>query len=144
MWLVAIAAGDAGCKHLTLLERAVIIDFVKHLSVGVIEAAGEHRNSVSVRQRLPRNPVFRKLPASRMAQPAGLILPTCFLRAGTALRIAGLRIGTPSHSVSLVQEGNKPLQRVIILYQRPRVPLTTRPANVPRTFTVASLAADAD
>src|SRR6516165_7672649 len=40
MRLVAVAASDAGREHLALLERAVIVDLVQHLAVGVIAAAG--------------------------------------------------------------------------------------------------------
>ena len=40
MRIVAIAAGDAGREHLALLERAVIVDLVEHLPVGMIETAG--------------------------------------------------------------------------------------------------------
>ena len=40
MRLVAIAAGDAGREHLALLERAVVVDLVEHLPVGMIEARG--------------------------------------------------------------------------------------------------------
>ena len=37
--IVAVAAGHAGREHLALLERAVIVDLVEHLPVGVIEPA---------------------------------------------------------------------------------------------------------
>ena len=33
--LVAVAAGDAGREHLALLERAVVVDLVQHLAVGM-------------------------------------------------------------------------------------------------------------
>jgi hypothetical protein len=39
--LVTIAAGDAGREHLALLERAVFVDLVLHLPVGLVETAGE-------------------------------------------------------------------------------------------------------
>jgi hypothetical protein len=47
--LVTVAAGEAGREHLALLERAVIIDFVAHLSVGIVEPARERRDDVRVR-----------------------------------------------------------------------------------------------
>ena len=50
VWLVAIAAGDADRKHLALLERSVVVDFVEHLPIGVIETACDRRNNVGVRQ----------------------------------------------------------------------------------------------
>ena len=37
--LVAVAAGDAGREHLALLERAVVVDLVEHLPVGMVEPA---------------------------------------------------------------------------------------------------------
>ena len=50
MWVVTIAAGDAGRKHSALLERTVIVGLfpIQHLSVGVIKAAANRRNHVSV------------------------------------------------------------------------------------------------
>ena len=39
--LMAVAAGDAGCEHLALLERAVVVDLVAHLSVRLVETPGE-------------------------------------------------------------------------------------------------------
>src|SRR5260221_12965085 len=99
MGFVAIAAGHAGREHLALLKRAIIVDLVKHLSVRVIKPANEERDGVSVGQWLSRDPVFRKLAASRMAQAAGLDLPARRCRRDTALRIAGLGIGLPGNTV---------------------------------------------
>ena len=42
--LVAVAAGHAGREHPALLERAVIVDLVAHLPVGLIEAARQRRD----------------------------------------------------------------------------------------------------
>src|SRR6266478_5010678 len=72
MGLVAIAAGHAGREHLALLERAVIVDLVEHLPVGMIETAGERRNRVRVGQRSSGEPSLGKLAAPGVAQPAGL------------------------------------------------------------------------
>jgi len=47
--LVAVAAGDAGREHFALAERAVVVDLVEHLSVGVIEPARERRDGVRFR-----------------------------------------------------------------------------------------------
>ena len=46
--LVAIPAGDAGREHLALLERTVIVDFIAHLSVGIVESTREWRDDVRV------------------------------------------------------------------------------------------------
>ena len=72
--LVAIAAGDAGREHLALLERAVVVDLVQHLPVGMIEPARERRDDVRVGQRPARNPVLGEFAAARVAQAAGLDL----------------------------------------------------------------------
>src|SRR5215469_12611956 len=89
MGLMAIAASDAGCKHLALLERAVIIHLIKHLSVSLIESVGEQRDRVRVGKRPARNPVLGKLGAPRMAQAAGLDFLTNERGPEVASRAAG-------------------------------------------------------
>src|SRR4051812_17641140 len=76
MWIVTIAAGDAGREHLALLERAVVVDLVEHLTVGVIEPAAERRNHVCFGQRSSRNPGLGELAAAGVAEAAGLCLST--------------------------------------------------------------------
>src|SRR6516225_890576 len=49
MRLVAVAASDAGREHLALLERAVVVNLVQHLAIGVIEPAGQRGDDVGVR-----------------------------------------------------------------------------------------------
>ena len=46
--IVAIAAGDARCEHLALLERAVIVNLVLHLPVGVIKPTTERGDGMRV------------------------------------------------------------------------------------------------
>jgi hypothetical protein len=87
--LVAIAAGDAGRKHLALLERAVIVDLVPHLAIGMIEAAGQRGDDVGVRQPPPRDPILGEFAASRVAQAAGLDLTTDEGRREVTLRVSG-------------------------------------------------------
>ena len=41
MWVVTIAACHAGSKHPALLERCVVIDLIKHLSVGLEKPANQ-------------------------------------------------------------------------------------------------------
>jgi hypothetical protein len=55
--LVAIAAGDTSREHLALLERAVIVDLVEHLPVGMVEPAGERRDDMGVGQRASGSPM---------------------------------------------------------------------------------------
>jgi len=131
MRLVAIAAGHACRKHLALLKRAVIVDFVEHLSVGVIEAAGQIGDQVGVGQWQPWYPVLGELCASRMTQAAGLDFPAYRSGRDVAVRIAGLGIGLPGHPFPFVEEHGKPLQRVLIPSERPPTQLTVCPVDVP-------------
>src|SRR6266487_2391568 len=48
--LVTIAASYAGREHLALLERAVIVDLVEHLAIGLIESTAERRSGRSPRR----------------------------------------------------------------------------------------------
>jgi hypothetical protein len=48
MGIVTIAAGHACREHPALLERAVIVDLIKHLAISVIEPARERRNGMSI------------------------------------------------------------------------------------------------
>src|SRR3954451_1189743 len=50
VWLMAVAAGDPRRKHLALLERAVVVDLVLHLPVGMVEPAAERRDAMCVRK----------------------------------------------------------------------------------------------
>src|ERR1700758_2581630 len=72
--LVAIAAGDTGSEHLALLERAVIIDLVKHLPIRMIERGDKRRDDMRIGQPLAGNPGLGELAAPRMAQAASLDL----------------------------------------------------------------------
>jgi hypothetical protein len=74
VWLVAVAAGDTGCKHLALFERSVIVDLVEHLPVSMIEPACERRDDMRVGQPLAGNPIFREGNTARVAKSAGLDL----------------------------------------------------------------------
>ena len=58
--LMAIAAGDAGREHLALLERAVVVDLVEHLPVGMIEPARKRRDRMRVGQPPAREPNPRR------------------------------------------------------------------------------------
>src|SRR5215471_13836636 len=86
--LVAIAAGHAPREHLALLERAIIVDFVAHLSVGVIDPARQPRDDMRLGQRAPRRPILGKLAAARMAAAAGLDLLAHERRCDAALGLA--------------------------------------------------------
>ena len=144
MGFVTIAASHSGCEHLALLERAVIVDLVEHLPVGMVKPADEGGDRVSIGQWLSRYPVLRKFPASRMAQPAGINFPARNRRGDTALWIAGFGIGLPGNAVPLVKKDDEPFQRVLISSERPPATLAFRPVDVSGAFAVAGLAADAD
>src|SRR6266851_3952680 len=142
MRFVAVAAGHPGRKHLALFERAVVVDLVEHLPVGMIEPASEGRDHVGVGQGLSGNPVLREFSASRVAEPAGLDLPARWRRGDIAMWIAGFGIRLPANAVSLVQKNGKPFARILVL-SKP-VPLAASPIYVSRAFAVARLATDAD
>src|SRR5215211_5127975 len=142
--LVAIAAGDAGREHLALLERAVIVDLVAHLPVGVIEPAGKRRNDVRIGKRAARDPVLGKPGAARVAQPARLGLLAQPGGCDAARGIAGPRIDGPGDIAALIETNQQSPGRVIIPAERPPALLRSRPADVTRALAVAGLAADAD
>ena len=95
MRIVAIAAGDTGGEHLALLERAVIINLIQQLPIGVIEPAAQRRNHVRAGQGSSRDPSLGKLAASGVAQPARLDLGTQRPWRPAAHGIAGSRIRRP-------------------------------------------------
>src|SRR3954468_20544348 len=90
--LVAMAAGDAGREHLALLERAVVVDLVQHLPVGVIETLAHWRYQVRLGQPSARSPCFGGLAAASVTKTAGLDLSPQgpWRAAATALPVAGL------------------------------------------------------
>ncbi|MGZ9112519.1 MAG: hypothetical protein ACXW3X_15970 [Rhodoplanes sp.] len=117
--VVAIAAGDARSKHFALLERAVIVDFVALLAVGVIEPARDRRDVVRVGQRPSGNPALGKRAAARMTEPAGLDL---FADRGgryATLRISRRRIKRPCDVLSFVEAHDQSLGAVVVLSKRP-------------------------
>ena len=128
--LVAIAAGDAGREHLALLERAVVVDLVAHLPVGIIEPAGERRDHVGVREPAARHPVLGKFAAARVAQAAGLDLLANEGRREVALRVAGARIAAPHDIPALVESNEQPHFRVFALAERPPALLRACPADM--------------
>src|SRR5580700_3872045 len=142
MRFVAVAAGHPGRKHLALLERAVIVDFVEHLPVGMIEPASDNGDHVRVGQGLSWNPVLREFSASRVAEPAGLDLPARQGRSDIAMWIAGFGIRLPGNAVPLVQKDGKPFARIFV-FSKP-LPLAVSPLDVSGAFAVAGLATDAD
>ena len=86
--IVAIAAADAGSEHLALLERAVVVDLVQHLSIGLVKALRQRRHRVGIGQPAARDPGFGKLGASGVTKPASLDLLAQQARRHAAVRIA--------------------------------------------------------
>src|SRR4051812_15430909 len=68
--LMAVAGGDARREHPALLERAVVIDLVEHLPIGVIEPAAKRRDPMRVREPLARNPILGERAPTRMTEAA--------------------------------------------------------------------------
>src|SRR5262249_8746299 len=142
--LVAVAAGDAGREHLALLERAVIVDLVLHLAVGVIEPAREGRDQMGVRKPPPGNPVLGELAAAGLAKPAGLALLAQKRGREVAGSVSRLRVAPPDDIAPFVETNQQPLRRMLTFTERPPALLGARPSNVSGALAMAGLAADAD
>ena len=142
--LVAVAAGDAGRKHPALLERAVVVDLVAHLPVGVIVPARERRDHVRVGKPPAWNPVLGESGASRVAEAAGLDLLAQQRRREVARRIARARTDRPGDVAPLGEPDQQPHVRVFALAERPPALLRACPADVSRTLSMTCLAAHAD
>src|SRR5262245_38677155 len=97
MRLVAIAAGHARREHLALLERAVVVDLVPHLPVGVVKTVAYRRDHMCVGQPSTRNPCFGGLAAASVTKAAGLDLRSQGSRRAAANSVAGRGIDRPGH-----------------------------------------------
>src|SRR5215471_834884 len=142
--LVAVAAGDASREHLALLERAVIVDLVLHLAVGVIEPAREGRDHMRVREPSPGNPVLGELAATGMTKPAGLDLFAHQCRGEVAGGVPRLRVAPPDDIAPFVETNQQTLRRMLTFTERPPALLGARPSDVSGALAMAGLAADAD
>src|SRR6516225_3777947 len=128
--LVAVAAGDAGREHLALLERAVIVDLVLHLAIGVIEPAREGRDQMRVRKPSPGNPVLGELAATGMAKPAGLDLLAQQRRGEVAGGIPRLRVAPPDDIATFVETNDEALLWVVVFAEGPPALLCAGPGDV--------------
>src|SRR5262249_26070939 len=133
-----------GGEHPALLEGAVVVDLVEHLSVGVIEPARKRRDDVRVGQGAAGNPVFGKHAAPGVAEAAGLDLLAERRGADAAHAVAGARIDRPCDVLALVEPDEQPLHRIAGFPERPPALLLARPGYVARSLAVAGLATDAD
>src|SRR5271170_2481011 len=144
MRIVTIAAGNALRKHPALLERAIIVDFVLHLPVGMIEPAAEGRYRMGFGERLAGLPVLGKFAAPRVTQSTGLNFPAQRHGRDAALRIAGFRVPEPRYALTLVQERDQTLEGIVALSKRRPALAVQRPAHVERSLAVAGFATDTD
>ena len=146
MRVVAIATGDARSEHLALLERAVIVDFIEHLPVGVIEPSAEHRDDVGVGEPLPGNPIFGKLPAACMAQPASfdLLAQIRLVRCCAAGWPVSASVPATSSSFRSSNRTRRPIFGIVALAEGPPALFVVRPGDMTGALSVAGLAADAD
>ena len=144
MRLMAVAARHAGRKHLALLERAVIVDLVAHLPIGIVEPACKRRDDVGVRQGSTRQPCLGKFAAPRMAEAARLNLFAQLAGGKIAKRLPRSRVGSPRHVLTFVETNDETFGRIILFGERPPAVLVACPRNVARSLSVTSLAADAD
>ena len=141
--IVAVAAGDALGEHLALLERAVIVDFILHLPVGEIEAAGERRDDMRVRQPLAGDPILRDRPAAGVAEAAGLDLLAQDRRRRGAPGVAGRSVDRPAGVLALVEIDDQAFGVAGLVVRAP-AGMGVRPGDMRRALAVAGLAADAD
>jgi hypothetical protein len=115
MRLMAVAAGDSGREHLALLERAVVVDFVQHLPVDMVEPAGERRDPMRVRQPSPRDPLLRERAPACVTEPAGFhFLAQRGRRKGVG-RVPCAGINRRDAIAPLVEANQQPLVRVFRL-----------------------------
>src|SRR5215510_12350853 len=142
--LVAIAAGNAGSEHLALLERAVIVDLILHLTVVVIEPAREGRDQMRVRKPPPGSPVLGELAPTGMAKPAGLDLLAQQRRGEVAGGVPCLRIASPYDIAPFVEANDEALLWVVVFAKGPPASLGARPGDVSGALAMAGLAADVD
>src|SRR6187397_3283204 len=144
MRLMAVAAGDAQREHLALLERAVVVDLVAHLPVGIVEPTRERRNDVRIRKPPARHPILGKLTAPRMAKPAGLDLLAQLRRREIPSRISGACIRPPDDVLPFIKAHQQALAWVLAVPKGPPAILMFCPGDMLRALTMAGLAADAD
>src|SRR5262245_21099703 len=142
--LVAITAGDAGRKHLALLERTVIVDFIEHLSVRLVESPGECGDVVGFGKPAAWNPVLGKCPAARVTEAAGLDFLAQRLRPEVARSVAGLRVDKPSDVAPFIELHEQSHARVVALAERPPALPYLRAVDMPRTLPMAAFAAHTD
>ncbi len=142
--LVAIAAGDTRREHLALLERAVVVDLVQHLPVGLIKSLTYRRDCVRLGKPSARSPCFGELAAASVAEAAGFDLRPQDSRRAAANGIAGHGIDRPGRITPFRKVFRQPLGRNDQLSKRPPGFLIARPGDVTRSLAVTRLAADAD
>ena len=95
MRVVAVGAGHALRVHPALQERAVVVDLVAHLAVGVVEAGSSSEARKPSPKRLAGVPCVGDLAAARVAARAGLDLARAVARR-RAHRVARRGIDRPS------------------------------------------------
>src|SRR5262249_31658145 len=142
--LVAVPAGAAGQENPALLERAVIVDLVLHLAVGVIEPAREGRDQMGVRKPPPGNPVLGELAAAGMAKPTGLDLLAQKRGREVAGSVSRLRVAPPDDIAPFLEKNQQPLRRLLTFTEPPPALLGARTSDVSGALAMAGLAADAD
>ena len=95
MRIVAVAAGNAGCMHLALQERADVVHLIELLAIGEIQAIAQQRNVMRLEQPAVVIHALGERRTARMALRADAEFP-----AGSQLhaarRVAGRRHGAPN------------------------------------------------
>src|SRR5215475_1571628 len=102
VWIVAVAARHAMRVHLTLEERAPLVDLAALLSVGVIQGRLEQHRSIVIVERLPGLVPVGDLRATRMALRARLDLAVADSRPRPD-GVAGREVHAPVDAAALVE-----------------------------------------
>ena len=143
--LVAVAAGDAGREHLALLERAVVVDLVEHLPVGLIQPAVERRDRCVSDSDRPGTQPSDSWPRRPWQEAAGLDLGAQRLRgACCARRCRSRHRATTSTSRRSVKRASSPMSGRCACRTATSCCRSRAQRHVPRALAVARLAADAD
>src|SRR5258708_38638235 len=107
--VMTVAAGNTCRKHLALLERAVIVNLIQHLPVGLIKPVRERRDQVRIGKPSAGGPFLRQFRAARVAEAAGLHLLAQQGGSEAAPRIASLSGAAPNDILALVEAHSQPL-----------------------------------
>src|SRR5262245_32235009 len=131
VWFMAITAGHAGGEHFALFERAIVVDLVQHLPIGLVETPRNGGNGVCIRQPFTWPPILRKLATPGMTQPTGLSLLAQAEGQLAARGVAGPCINWPGNVATFIEANHKPFARIVRTRPWPPTLSAVCPTEVP-------------